>query len=397
MNTNANVENVGSRYLFDKNETSLTLEDNLITTLEWNIQEKGHMNALEYIGGNYIKLTKIPKGIKVYWNTQNNRAGAMLLDDVNRGVKVSKQNKFGQLMTYRNYFLWSEGEIGPDESNPNIILEFTGKGVEVEYLLGSATEVQLLADQFNKLNQNLENMVESLSNLEISAEANANQLVLTLPQNFTWTVAINTTQINKIPVAYRPTIKITNHVDHYHINLAWSATPFASSTIVAAYTAIALNILTPLIGQLIIKSSLPISYTIKGIIQIGFKNFPSDVVLYDELFTKPQVRGLQSINQTSVDYNAYGVAQGTNDGSGLIYTNNTSGFIVQGGQVDKLRITGGNINNYTGIAIGTSITNASNHYANILAWLLKYYPSYVTDCPLQIDFIAELDQIWNHN
>lgn len=222
MNANANVENIGSRYLFDKNETGLTLEDNLITTLEWNIQEKGHLTAFEYAGGNYIKLTKIPKGIKVYWNTKNDRASAMLLDDINRGVKVSKQNKNGQLMTYRNYYLWSEGTLAEDETNPNIILEFTGKGVEVEYLLGSATEVQLLADQFDTLNKNLESMVASLSSLEISAEANANQLVEMIPEDFN---AIVSTQI----------FKATDHVSPDSI-LPYVIQEFQKSTVENGFT-----------------------------------------------------------------------------------------------------------------------------------------------------------------
>lgn len=225
------VENVGSRYLFDKNDTGLTLEDNLISTLEWDISEKGHLNAFEYTGGNYIKLTKIPRGVKIYWNTKNDRAGAMLLDELNRGVKVSKQNKYGQLMNYRNYYLWSEGELSEIETDTTIILEFTGKGVEVEYLLGTTSQMELLTEQYAALlgelkqqNEHLNASLEELTNINYSIQREG--AGITIPDNFTCELTISndlTTKFNSIldSEVFTGTLgTISNHNNnHWHLQL----------------------------------------------------------------------------------------------------------------------------------------------------------------------------------
>lgn len=391
------VENVGTRYLFDKNETGLTLEDNLISVLEWDIAKKGNWNAFSYIGGNYIKLTHLPKGIKLYWNTKNDRASAMLLDDINRGVKVSKQNKYGQLMNYRNYYLWSEGTLDPEETNTTIVLEITGKGVEVEYLIGSATEIQLLADQFNALNNNLEAMVKSLENLEVISEATAisNPIEVTLPEDFSCTCVINTTQINKISTELRPSVTITNHNNHWHIHLNWTAAQTTSANVTAMLNDISNYILNQNIGILQVSSNYNIQYQLGAsvVFQSNIMYVDAKEAHYDEVACAANVKGIQSLTQTDSNFNFYNVGRGTQSYTGVVSSTANLCNWVTGGSIEGMRLLK-NQTNYIGLAIGQGMSNATAQVADLAQFIKMYYLGNVTGKIWQVDYVFAIEKIW---
>lgn len=393
-------ENVGSRYLFDKNETGLTLEDNLISTLDWDISKKGHLQAFEYLGGNYIKLTKIPKGIKVYWNTKNDRAGAMLLDDVNRGVKVSKQNKWGQLMAYRNYYLWSEGTLSQDETNPHIILEFTGKGVEVEYLVGSATEIQLLADQFNALNENLNKMAESLAEIEVSSTATAiaNPIEVELPKDFQCTCIVNQTQINKLTSALRPSSSITNHINHFHIHFNWTATQTASANLTNICNEISKFILNQNLGVIQINSNYNIEYSLACSVAIQDSRqytTTKDSPFLDEILAAANVRGIQTLTLNDTNFNYYNAGRGEQSYTGLVSSANGKITWLTGGVIEGMRSLKNQIN-YVGLAIGMGKSNGSYEYPDLLQHLKAYTPTTIAGQIWQIDYVFAIERIWKN-
>lgn len=391
-------ENVGTRYLFDKNETGLTLEDNLISTLDWDISKKGHLQAFEYLGGNYIKLTKIPKGIKVYWNTKNDRAGAMLLDDVNRGVKVSKQNKWGQLMAYRNYYLWSEGTLSQDETNPHIILEFTGKGVEVEYLVGSATEIQLLADQFNALNENLNKMAESLSQIEVSSTATAiaNPIEVELPKDFQCTCTITQSQINKIASNLRPNVSITNHINHYHVHLAWTAAQTVSANVSTLLSNLSNFITNQNIGILTISSNYNIEYSLSMSMALVTDWNYTTTSFYDECFTPASVKGIQTLTLNDTNFNFYNTTTGTQPFTGMVSNTNNKATLVMGGSQSGMRALK-NQTNYVGLAIGYMNNISSAMPADMPQWLLNAgYSAHVVGTVWQIDYVFAIERIWKN-
>lgn len=154
-----------TRYLFDENETSQTLANNSITPIEFDLR-RGNLTAHEIAGGNVIKLVAKPNSIRAYWNTTRDRSTAMILDDLNRGVKVMQQNKYGNLMTYRNIYLWTEGELQETDYDPFLKLEIAGISKEVDFLLGTQSQVEIMAKQWERIAESLQDFGEKLASIK---------------------------------------------------------------------------------------------------------------------------------------------------------------------------------------------------------------------------------------
>lgn len=139
---------ITNQYLYDKEDTALTLRDNLIKQFHWDLRKDGHLEAFEFVGGNTIKLAKKPLEIEIFVNTTRDRATALRLDEINRGFRVNRQNKYGQQQTYRNYYFWTQGQLSDLTTDAEIIVEISGVGVEVDYFLSNNSQLSLIADQF---------------------------------------------------------------------------------------------------------------------------------------------------------------------------------------------------------------------------------------------------------
>lgn len=119
------------------------LEDNYISPFKWNVAEQGQMHGVECIGGNCVKLAKIPNGIKVYCNSKNDFETAILLDDVNRGFKIVEMG-LNTHKQFRNFYFWSVGIISEEETDPEIMLEISGNAAFLEYFISSPTNLGIV-------------------------------------------------------------------------------------------------------------------------------------------------------------------------------------------------------------------------------------------------------------
>lgn len=134
------------------------LDDNYITPFKWDIKTQGQMNGIECIGGNSIKLAKLPNGIKIFWNSKNDFETACLLDDVNRGLKITHLGTY-TFKQFRNFYFWSVGEISEEEKDTEVILEISGNAPFIEYFISSPSNIGVIGkvDVIGKI-ENVENV-----------------------------------------------------------------------------------------------------------------------------------------------------------------------------------------------------------------------------------------------
>ena len=108
-----------------------------LTNFKWNLRTQGHLNAEKLGACNYLKLSRIPVDIRLYWNKTNNRETAFSLDELVRGFKIDDRDEAGNAKTLNNIFLWSEGEIPQKPLSDLIELEYNGEGAMITPLLGN--------------------------------------------------------------------------------------------------------------------------------------------------------------------------------------------------------------------------------------------------------------------
>lgn len=108
-----------------------------LTNFKWNLRTQGHLNAEKLGACNYLKLSRIPVDIRLYWNKTNNRETAFSLDELVRGFKIDDRDEAGNAKTLNNIFLWSEGEIPQEPLSDLIELEYNGEGAMITPLLGN--------------------------------------------------------------------------------------------------------------------------------------------------------------------------------------------------------------------------------------------------------------------
>lgn len=141
-----------------KEEFLEILEDSYISPFRWDIVTQGHMEGVECVGGNCIKLAKIPNGISVYWNSKNDFETACLLDDINRGLKIIEMG-CKTYKQFRNFYFWSVGEISDEVTDTEIIIEISGNAPHIEYFLSSPSNIGVIGkvDVIGKI-ENVENV-----------------------------------------------------------------------------------------------------------------------------------------------------------------------------------------------------------------------------------------------
>ena len=108
-----------------------------LTNFKWNLRTQGHLNAEKLGACNYLKLSRIPVDIRLYWNKTNNRETAFSLDELVRGFKIDDRDEAGNAKTLNNIFLWSEGNIPQEPLSDLIELEYNGEGAMITPLLGN--------------------------------------------------------------------------------------------------------------------------------------------------------------------------------------------------------------------------------------------------------------------
>lgn len=108
-----------------------------LTNFKWSLRANGHLEGEKIGAVNYLKLSRIPTDIRLYWNKVNNRDTAFSVDELVRGFKINERDEAGNAKTLDNVWLWSEGEIPTEPLSDIIELEYNGAGDLIEPLLGN--------------------------------------------------------------------------------------------------------------------------------------------------------------------------------------------------------------------------------------------------------------------
>lgn len=108
-----------------------------LTNFTWKLRANGHLNGEKIGAVNYLKLSRIPTDIRIYWNSTNNRDTAFSVDELVRGFKINERDEAGNAKTLDNVWLWSEGEIPTEPLSDIIEIEYNGAGDLIEPLLGN--------------------------------------------------------------------------------------------------------------------------------------------------------------------------------------------------------------------------------------------------------------------
>ena len=108
-----------------------------LTNFKWNLRANGHLNGEKLGACNYLKLSRVPVDIRLYWNKTNDRNTAFSLDELVRGFKIDERDEAGNAKTLNNIFLWSEGNIPIAPLSDIIELEYNGEGAMITPLLGN--------------------------------------------------------------------------------------------------------------------------------------------------------------------------------------------------------------------------------------------------------------------
>lgn len=108
-----------------------------LTNFTWKLRANGHLNGEKIGAVNYLKLSRIPNDIRIYWNSTNNRDTAFSVDELVRGFKINERDEAGNAKTLDNVWLWSEGEIPIEPLSDIIEIEYNGAGDLIEPLLGN--------------------------------------------------------------------------------------------------------------------------------------------------------------------------------------------------------------------------------------------------------------------
>lgn len=108
-----------------------------LTNFTWKLRANGHLKGEKIGAVNYLKLSRIPTDIRIYWNSTNNRDTAFSVDELVRGFKINERDDAGNAKTLDNVWLWSEGEIPIEPLSDIIEIEYNGAGDLIEPLLGN--------------------------------------------------------------------------------------------------------------------------------------------------------------------------------------------------------------------------------------------------------------------
>lgn len=108
-----------------------------LTNFTWKLRANGHLNGEKIGAVNYLKLSRIPTDLRIYWNSTNNRETAFSVDELVRGFKINERDEAGNAKTLDNVWLWSEGEIPLEPLSDIIEIEYNGAGDLIEPLLGN--------------------------------------------------------------------------------------------------------------------------------------------------------------------------------------------------------------------------------------------------------------------
>ena len=123
-----------------ESDDRLTLPDDTISVFEYDMI-KGNLKGEKISGGNWIKLASMPAKVNVYWNSKYDRQTAKLLNESNRGVRILKQNDSLRLMTFQNFYIWTEGDLEDVENwtdkQRRLVIETSGAGAEIEALIAN--------------------------------------------------------------------------------------------------------------------------------------------------------------------------------------------------------------------------------------------------------------------
>lgn len=134
--TNSNISNTYNL----SDDDRLTLPDDSIFVFNYDMI-KGHLEGFKLQGGNYIKISKIPAKTKIYWNSKFHRYSAKLLDESNRGMRILKQNNDLIMMTFQNFYIWTEGDLSDienwSENQRMLQIEISGVGAEITPLIAN--------------------------------------------------------------------------------------------------------------------------------------------------------------------------------------------------------------------------------------------------------------------
>ena len=108
-----------------------------LTNFTWKLRANGHLKGEKIGAVNYLKLSRIPTDIRIFWNFTNNRDTAFSVDELVRGFKINERDAAGNAKTLDNVWLWSEGEIPIEPLSDIIEIEYNGAGDLIEPLLGN--------------------------------------------------------------------------------------------------------------------------------------------------------------------------------------------------------------------------------------------------------------------
>ena len=108
-----------------------------LTNFVWRLRANGHLKGEKIGAVNYLKLSRIPVDIRLYWNFTNNRDTAFSIDELVRGFKINERDEAGNAKTLDNVWLWSEGGIPIEPLSDVIEIEYNGAGELIEPLLGN--------------------------------------------------------------------------------------------------------------------------------------------------------------------------------------------------------------------------------------------------------------------
>ena len=108
-----------------------------LTNFIWKLRANGHLKGEKIGAVNYLKLSRIPTDIRIFWNFTNNRDTAFSVDELVRGFKINERDAAGNAKTLDNVWLWSEGEIPIEPLSDIIEIEYNGAGDLIEPLLGN--------------------------------------------------------------------------------------------------------------------------------------------------------------------------------------------------------------------------------------------------------------------
>lgn len=108
-----------------------------LTNFTWKLRANGHLRGEKIGAVNYLKLSRIPTDIRIFWNSTNNRDTAFSIDELVRGFKINERDEAGNAKTLDNVWLWSEGEIPIEPLSDIVEIEYNGAGDLIEPLLGN--------------------------------------------------------------------------------------------------------------------------------------------------------------------------------------------------------------------------------------------------------------------